>query len=196
MAGNPYEILGISQNASEDEIKTAYRNLARQYHSDGSPSHEDARKMQELDSAYDAVMANLRGAGNAYQSYNGSSEGYTQSGYSDVRSRIGAGRLDDAETILNGIPKDIRNAEWYFLKGQIHQKRGWLDEAYKNYSVACKMEPTNTEYANAFKAFQNGASGGYRTSRKAERSGCDICQGLLCADCCCECFGGDLVPCC
>ncbi|MEG2081148.1 MAG: molecular chaperone DnaJ, partial [Oscillospiraceae bacterium] len=121
-----------------------------------------------------------------------------QSQYPDVRAKINANRIDDAETILDGIPKDVRNAEWYYLKGQIQQKRGWFDEAYKNYSSACQMDPSNIEYTNAFNSLNNNSNGGYKTSGKTGGgcSSCDLCSGLLCADCCCECFGGDIIPCC
>ena len=85
-----------------------------------------------------------------------------------------------------------------FLKGQVQQRRGWFDEAYKNYSTACSMEPQNREYTDAFNNLNNNASGGYRTSHEKGTgcSACDICSGLMCADCCCECMGGDLIPWC
>ena len=73
-----------------------------------------------------------------------------------------------------------------------------FDEAYKNYSTACSMEPQNREYTDAFNNLNNNASGGYRTSHEKGTgcSACDICSGLMCADCCCECMGGDLIPWC
>ena len=98
--------------------------------------------MDELDRAYDAIMAerygdNAASYGPSYNTsaqhngYYGADNGYGNSQYPDVRAQIRSGRIDDAETILDGIPKDIRNAEWYFLKGQVQQRRGWFDEAYK-----------------------------------------------------------------
>lgn len=209
MNNSPYSFLGVSENASEAEIKDAYRTLARKYQADlskGSPVADVARrKMEELDMAYDRIMqlrsggagannSSYYGADNSYGSgYNGNSQFY------DVRDRIKEGRIDDAETILDGIPRDMRGAEWYYLKGQIQQRRGWFDEAYNNYSKACQKEPQNTEYTNAFNALNNNANGGYRQTRRSSDSDCstcDICSGLICADCCCESLGGDLIPCC
>ncbi len=198
MNNSPYSVLGISENASEAEIKDAYRELARKYQAElskgGSYSDDARRKMDELDMAYDRIMQLRSGEGGYYgASYNGSSQFY------DVRDRIKEGRIDDAETILDGIPRDMRSAEWYYLKGQIQQRRGWFDEAYKNYSKACQKEPQNPEYTNAFNALNNNANGGYRQTRNSYDSGCsacDICSGLMCADCCCESMGGDLIPCC
>ena len=99
--------------------------------------------MEELDRAYDAIVAERRGqtaytsgqssytnAGNGgYNAYGGSA--YSGSQFADVRAQINSGRIDDAEMILDGIPIGSRTAEWYFLKGQIQQRRGWFDEAYK-----------------------------------------------------------------
>ena len=83
--------------------------------------------MDELDRAYDAIMAerygdNAASYGPSYNTsaqhngYYGADNGYGNSQYPDVRAQIRSGRIDDAETILDGIPKDIRNAEWYFFK--------------------------------------------------------------------------------
>ncbi len=209
MNNSPYSFLGVSENASEAEIKDAYRTLARKYQADlskGSPASDVARrKMEELDMAYDQIMQ-LRsgGAGANNSSYYGSQNNYGasyngNSQFYDVRDRIKEGRIDDAETILDGIPRDMRGAEWYYLKGQIQQRRGWFDEAYNNYSKACQKEPQNPEYSNAFNALNNNANGGYRQTRRSSDSDCstcDICSGLICADCCCESLGGDLIPCC
>lgn len=202
---NPYSVLGVSENAGVEEIKQAYRTLARKYHADyneGSPLSDVAKqKMDELDRAYDEIMSqrsgnyNSQNNSNAYNAYN--SPHSTQ--YGDVRQQINSGRIDDAQTILDGIPADMRDAEWYYLKGLIHQKRGWFDEAYSNYSQACQMDPSNAEYSNAFNSLNRNANGGYRQtggSPSGACGACDVCTGLMCADCCCECFGGDLVPYC
>lgn len=197
---NPYSVLGVNENATDEEIKEAYRVLARKYQNDGysgSPLSDIAKqKMTELDMAYDSIMQNRRGqtsysSNNAYYNSNSSQFG-------DVRKQINSGRIDDAETILDGIPNDMRNAEWYYLKGLIQQRRGWFDESYKNYSKACQMDPGNIEYTNAFNSLNNNSNGGYRQTRNSNSgcSGCDICSGLICADCCCESMGGDLIPCC
>lgn len=206
---DPYVFLGVDRNATDEQIKDAYRALARKYQDDsytaGPLKDVAAQKMRELDEAYDAIMNERRGQGNAsgksqYRGYtnygNASYDAYSYGGsqFSDIRAKINAGRMDDAETILDGIPPAQRSAEWYFLKGQIQQRRGWFDEAYKNYSSACQMDPGNREYAAAFNALNQNARGGYRETRGGGCGACDICSSLLCADCCCECMGGDLIP--
>ncbi len=209
---DPYAVLGIPRDATDEQLKDAYRALARKYQEDSLASGPLAdvakRKMEELDRAYDAVVAERRGqtayssgqssytnANTGYGGYNAyGSNAYGGSQFADVRAQINNGRIDDAEMILDGIPVAARTAEWYFLKGQIQQRRGWFDEAYKNYSTACQRDPGNTEYAAAFNALNNNSRGGYRQTRGGGCDACDICSSLLCADCCCECMGGDLIP--
>lgn len=187
---NPYDYLGVSRDATEQQIMDAYRQIAGQIQNSGMSEEEKSRKMTELDEAYDTVLNEKRGTA-SYQS------GYAQQGsqFSDVRQCINSGRTDDAEIILDGIPTAMRSAEWYYLKGVIHQRRGWLNEAYRCYHTACSMDPANSEYSAAFNTLNNNANGGYRTSGR-NSSGCGLCETLCCADCCCECLGGDLIPCC
>jgi molecular chaperone DnaJ len=212
MLKNPYEILGVAENAGDDQIKQAYKDLARKYsddkYSSGPLSGIAQKKMQEVNEAYDEIILN-RGSGfsSAYADnrkhtgYGNNSYQYNKkytSEYNDIRVTIQNGRIDDAETLLDGIPPDTRNAEWHYLKGTVHYRRGWLEEAVKNYQIACGMEPNNEEYRAALNNLNKSRSGGYRTERSGNSgcSGCDICTGLICADCCCECFGGDIIPCC
>ena len=193
---NPYEYLGLNRNATEQQVMDAYRSIAASIQNSSGTDEEKASRMNELNEAYDYVLNEIRGTG-AY--YNNSNSSYNQSTsqFFDVRQRINSGRIDDAETILDGIPNNMRSAEWHYLKGMIHQRRGWLNEAYRCYQSACTLDPSNNEYRAAFNSMQTNANGGYRTSRNSsECSTCDICQGLICADCCCECMGGDLISCC
>ena len=124
------------------------------------------------------------------------------SGFNDVRSLIMSGRIADAEQILNGVPPERRNAEWYFLKGSVLYRRGWLEEAKDHFSRACQMDPGNAEYSAALNQAMNqgsGVYGGYRPNTNMNAGGCnscDVCSSLICADCCCECMGGDLISCC
>ena len=213
---DPYKVLGVSPSATDEEIKTAYRELAKKYHPDnyaGSPIADLAsEKMKEINDAYDQLMdeRKRRAQGNQPPWNNGYSyggpgagSGYynASSSFSDVRNLIMGGRVADAEQILNGVPQESRNAEWFFLKGTVLYKRGWLEEAYNHFSRAVQMDPGNGEYRAAMNQVTNqrsGAYGGYNPGmqRTGGCSTCDICSNLICADCCCECMGGDLIPCC
>ncbi len=197
---NPYEVLGVSPNATDDEVKEAYRALAKKYHPDNygdNPLSDLAQeKMQEINEAYDAIVRmRKQGAGQPHQT-GGPTGG---SAFADIRHLIRMGRVADAETLLDGIPVAGRNAEWHFLKGNVLYKKGWLEDAYDHVSTACRMDPSNMEYRSMFNQMNmRRQTGGYQMSGSNMNgcSGCDVCQGLICADCCCECMGGDLIRCC
>ena len=212
---DPYQVLGVSPNATDDEIKSAYRELARKYHPDayaGNPLSDLAtEKMKEINEAYDTIMSQRRmGNHNQYAGgFAGSyqSAGNSQSQFADIRRLINTRRIVEAEELLDGVPQQSRDAEWHFLKGSVYYARGWLDEAMRYFSTAASMNPSNAEYQaalNAMRNQQNGQMNGgyspYRTAPGQTPAGgcscCDMCSGLICADCCCECMGGDLISCC
>lgn len=205
---NPYEVLGIDRNATDDEIKEAYRALARKYHPD-QYADQDMRdmaseKMKEINAAYDSIINSRRSRKKSADSFSTSGE------FPDIRSLIAAGRLDDAQELLDGVPVDRRSAEWYFLNGTVSYRRGWYDAAYTSFSTACNMDSENPEYRAAFARMQKqrGGFGGYRGASNPNYNGgnntnggcfctpCDMCSSLICADCCCESMGGDLIRCC
>ena len=197
---DPYRILGVPPGATDDEVKTAYRELAKKYHPDkyaGSPLADLAgEKMKEINEAYDTVMKERRSRGSSGGGYaGGSTYGYSQaSNFSDVRSYVMSGRVADAEQILDGTPQERRDAEWYFLKATVLYKRGWLDEAYNDFSRACSMDPGNLEYRTAFNRVAGQRSGMYggddpNVRRYGGCDGCDVCTSLCVANMCCNCCG-------
>lgn len=197
---DPYSVLGVSRNATDDEIKDAYRELARKYHPDNyadNPLSDLAgEKMKEINEAYDEIMNTRRSRGK--NAYNAGYESNASSSFPEVRSLINSGRLEQAQEVLDGVPPQARNAEWYFLNGTVLYRRGWFDQAYTSFATACRMEPTNPEYRNALNNAQRQSGRQYNPYRSygGGMDGCDCCTNLLCADCCCECMGGDLIPCC
>lgn len=195
---NPYEVLGVTSSASMDEIKRAYRDKARRY-------SEDQAKMNELNDAYDLIINNLSGSrtDNSYADtgFGANAAGGQTSEFGDIRAKLNSGRIDDAETLLDGIPYQRRNAEWYYLKGTIQHRRGWLESALESFRKAREMEPGNSEYEAAFNQLERESKGNFRKNKQNDDndgccSPCNICSSLMCADCCCECMGGDLIRCC
>lgn len=215
---NPYDVLGVNQNSTDEQIKETYRELAKKYHPDNyadSPLREFAdQKMGEINAAYDEIMNLRRGGGrsSSNQTYSNTYNNYNQanrsnSNFADIRAMIQANRLVDAEELLDGIPLNSRDAEWYFLKGSVFYSRGWLEDAQNHFTSACRMDPNNAEYRAALNRMgwqRQGNMGGYGQGQYRQPynrnaggcSGCDVCTGLICADCCCECMGGDLIGCC
>ncbi len=197
---DPYEVLGIRQGASEEEIKAAYRELVKKYHPDKYQDNPLAdlaeEKLREVNEAYETLMRQPGGnySSGTYQSGTYSSS-YTGSSANDpvfqqVRRDIDAGRLAEAEAALAGV--STRNAEWIFLSGMISYKRGMFDDAYSKIDQACNMDPANYEYQRARNTLA-GMGSRYRNVSQGqgysyEDAFCQACQCYLCADCCCNCF--------
>jgi len=207
---DPYQILGISPSASDDEVKEAYRSLARKYHpdnyTDDNPLKDLANeKMQEINEAYDEILR-MRAEGKKQSSSSGAGSGnYGGSAYGayyEIRQKINARKFSEAERMIAEIPISNRGAEWHYLNSVLLMKRGYVNDAMRELEMACSMDPSNMEYQRAKQMFNNGAQGYgsayYGDGRRRQSSNvdaCDCCANLICMDCLCECLGGDLIRC-
>lgn len=199
MIGNPYEILGVRETATDDEVKAAYKELVKKYHPDrhaNNPLEDLAEeKLVQVNQAYDEIN-NMRKGRNS-GGYSGASGGYsggrtaTSPEFAQVRRDIDMGNLAEAAAKLQRI--QTRTAEWIFLDGMISYRKGWYDDAASKIQQAVYMEPQNQEYNQALNSLMN-AGQGYRNMaygrgyRNNDDMLCTACQLYLCADCCCNCF--------
>lgn len=197
---DPYSVLGVSPNSTEEEVKKAYRELVRKYHPDNyhdNPLADLAQeKMKEINEAYDTISKG-RASGQSSGGYGqGSASGYSSSSaggspeFSAVRSALNNGNLDYAEQILTASAN--RNAEWHFLMGSLYYSKGWLDDAVTQFQTAASMEPSNREYSQALARMNNQAAYNpfgfnYPGTANGGCTTCDFCTALMCADVCCSC---------
>ena len=203
---DPYKVLGVSRNATDDEIKAAYRELAKKYHPDNYADNPLSdlveEKMKEINEAYEAIRKERAGgssssSGSGYGNFGGTYEGYAGGSLSKVRELISDGRYSEAELMLDSVSANERGAEWNYLKGCVLLQRGAFYDAQRHIDTACYMDPDNMEYRSARDSIRHYSAGGGRQYRQSSSSDdvCDLCSKLICMDCMCECCGGDLIPC-
>jgi len=191
---DPYQILNVSPNASDDEVKKAYRELARKYHPDNyhdNPLADLAQeKMKEVNAAYDAIQKQRSGRSSGYsapqsggyqqQSYGGYSSAGSNPVFQRVRMAINRNDLHTAEALLAQIQD--HDGEWNYLKGTICYRRGWVEEARRYYQTACQMDPRNAEYRQALNYVENGQEAYRPEGYSVFSTGCgdNMCGRLAC----------------
>lgn len=210
---NPYEVLGIKENATEEEIKKAYREQVKKYHPDqyqDNPLSQLAEeKLREVNEAYEyltgkgqsAKASNGWGGRSGYSGGQSAGAGGGQGGsasFRQIRLLINSGNIAAAEQMLESMSE--KSAEWFYLRGLIFMKKGWYNEAVMNIRQACNMDPSNFEYRDALNRMNNN-NNMYRGNAQnrgygAGPSFCDLCMCAWCSDSMCECCGGDLIGCC
>lgn len=207
MIADPYKALGVSPNASNDEIKRAYRELSRKYHPDSNVDNPladlAAEKFKEVQQAYDQIMKEREGGSSGYTggntSYGRPDEAYGDSAQlNSVYDYLNAGRYREALNELDRIYP--RTARWYYYSAIGNNRTGNNYLALNHAREAVNMEPNNIEYRNLLnqmdwqgRRYDNTRrqTGGYGNGCGSGNFCCDLCV----ADSLCECMGGDLCPC-
>ena len=175
---DPYEVLNIPSTATDEEVKKAYRDLARKYHPDNYHDNPLADLAQE--------RGNRGGGGTSYaqQGYGGYQYQQRTAGnpaFQQVRMAVNRNDLGMAEQLLDRMGE--RGGEWNFLKGTICYRRGWVDEARRYYQTACQMEPGNPEFRQALNFVENNQAGYRPEGYEVFSSGCggdNMCGRLAC----------------
>ena len=179
---NPYEVLGISENADEETIKRAYKELVKKYHPDkyvNNPLADlAAEKMKEINKAYDMLTKNNTSSGGNYGGYNTGGYGRGFGGYQNatptfsmVRQLLNMRQCTQALMMLERLPK---TAEWYYLSGLANIQRGWHTQGIQHLEQAVRMEPDNAEYRDTLNNIRS-RSASYSTGGGYTGAGIDCC---------------------
>ena len=188
---NPYEVLGVSQGASEEEIKKKYKELVKKYHPDKYQNNPLAdlaeEKLQEINEAYDSLMKNRStGSASGYAYGNSPNYNYNNAGgkqnvngnYQQIRMALDRNDLVRAEQMLINSPD--RDAEWFFLSGILSFKKGWVDDGLMNVRQAMGMDPNNMEYSRVYQQMSAGSRMYANRSNGQGYAGSDD----MCTKCC------------
>ena len=209
MRDDPYQVLGLNPNASDEEIKQAYRRLAKKYHPDLNPGDPvAAKKMQQVNAAYEQIknpekaQPNTGSAGGygydpfggawqrQYQQQSQGGDQYQQAAYQYIRF----GRYREALNALQSCAD--RNARWYYLSALANDGLGNQVTALEHIRRAVSMEPDNPVYLETLEQIEHGGAayrrqaGGFRGfalggSPCASLCLCYLAQIFCCGRGCC-----------
>ncbi len=139
-----YEILGLNENATEEEINEAYKTLKTKYSKDrfleGDEGNRAARNLTKLETAYQEIMSSRK----SYKEYGDSNV----EDFSDIEVLIKKGDINSAQAKLDDISE--RTAEWHYLQSVVFYKKNWTNESKKQLEIAMNMEPHNEKYSEAY----------------------------------------------
>lgn len=204
MSADPYKVLGVSSNASDEEIKKAYRTLAKKYHPDINPDNKEAeRKMNEINAAYDQIknptqnnggFSGFGGFGSQTRYGYGSSGGFHANSEDEstalraAMNYIRARHFAEALTALEGVPSSERSARWHYLYALANYGQGNRIVAVEHAQTAVRLEPNSMEYRSLLEELQQGGSfyQNYSQGFQPVDLGGNMCRWLCCASLLCN----------
>ncbi len=188
MDQDPYRVLGLEPGASDEEVKRAYRALAKKYHPDINPGDaQAAARMNEINAAYDAIKNPQPAAQQtAYrEDYGDPFAGWYRASdrqadpLESARRWLLVGAYGNVLQSLGAVPETQRTAEWYYLAAVANANLGSRVLAHEQILHACAMDPGNANYQR-FRTELEKPGEAYRQTQSGLHV--DLGQGL-CAAC-------------
>ena len=180
-----YEILQVSELATDEEIKASYESLKAKYNEekwqDGEAGMEAARMLNKLDVAYNEIMEERRER----------ALGDGSDAYQEVAESIRSGDLTRAQNLLDAFNE--RNAEWHYLQSVVFYKKNWMNESKKQLEIAMQLDGDNQKYRDAYdrlnaRADYKNQTGGAQNVNHNPASGDEQMGGNWCANCASMCY--------
>lgn len=138
-----YDLLGVSETATDEEIKARYEELKKKYSEDrfleGEAGNEAARMLNRIDVAYNEIMT---------ERSENHKDGNAGSAYAKVDEYIRAGKINEAQGVLDEFNE--RPAEWHYLQSVVFYKKNWMNESKKQLEIAIQMDGSNEKYRTAY----------------------------------------------
>ena len=209
MSRKELEYFGLDETATVDDLEVKRREKLSEVEKSEVGEKKKKDIQAEIEANYISALEYINS-----KSTDGTALEGTVDVFMPVRKALKAKNISEAQSILDGI--DMRDGEWHYHQAMIYYEQNWQSESKKQLEIAMSLEPMNTKYRQAYDklcaseiaktAFGNEEERQTKTERtyspnqgmngdRGRNVCCGVCQGLICADCCCECLGGDLLPC-
>lgn len=188
MGKDPYEVLGLSKDATIEQVKAKYRELVKKYHPDkhqGNPLADLAEeRFKEIQEAYDAIINNKTYSSSYESSYSRSSYEYSKE-YENIITLIQNGRYGLANQKLDQI-NDRDSGLWNYLKSVVSANLGNMQAALNFINIAISIEPDNINFQKFRNQLLNYSSNPYYSY--SQPSGGSSCLDCLTCLCCFNCL--------
>ena len=170
MKKSDLELLGLSEGATEEEIKDAYTKLRAKYledrFKDGEEGNEAARMLTRLDAAYSELMSELAES----QSASGGGASFEK-----VEELIRSGDIQEAQRVLDGFNE--RSGRWHYLQSVVFYKKSWMNESKKQLEIAMQLEPDNKKYKDAYRKLSDRLKAGTQQAQNPQQNNQGVYEG-------------------
>ena len=184
------ELFGLTENATKEDIKSAYETLRAKYleerFMDGEIGNNAAKMLGAIETAYSELMG-------GFSERAAADDG--EGSFARVEELIKAGDIAEAQRVLDAFNE--RGGRWHYLQSVVFYRKNWINESKKQLEIAIQLEPDNQKYKDTYKKLnekinydsQNSANAGQSVYQGQTVNSADSDQmgGNFCASCieCC-----------